>query len=65
MGTSLSKLQKLVVDRKAWCAAVQGIAKSRTQLSNFHSEELKSRVPLGQIIAIIIKGWKDRGFKMN
>ena len=30
---SLSKLQKLVMDREAWCAAVHEITKSRTQLS--------------------------------
>ena len=31
---SLSSLWEMVKDRKAWCAAVHGIAKSQTQLSN-------------------------------
>ena len=45
MDLSLSKLQELVMGRAAWCAAVCGVPKSRTRLSNW--TELKLQTSFG------------------
>ena len=50
MNMGLGGLRKLVIDREAWCAAIHGVAKSRTRLSDWTELNWWEKWVLGRIL---------------
>ena len=59
MDMGLSKLQELVMDREAWCAAVHGVAKSWTWLNNWTALTRSAFSPVGIIIYNQKRKWRN------
>ena len=58
MDVSLSELRELVMDREAWCAAIHGVTKSRTKLSDW--TELRDQTYIPSTIRWILNHWTTR-----
>ena len=64
MDMSLNKLQEMVKDREAWHAAVHGVTKSWTRLSNWTTILCQGAFLVAQLVLLVLHPWEGTGYRL-